>query len=105
MKKNIILSEDQLRMLSDKMKNVKEDKHDHGKTSMAKKQLFTIATLASKMWESMSDDEVLEDWQESKIAQCEQSVIAVVKSFMYDEFVDKPQGLEGITLDDIIIGQ
>lgn len=102
MKKNIIVSEDQLRLLSNKVKTIKEDKDGH---SMAKKQLFTIATLASKMWEEMSDDEQLEDWQESKIAQAEQSIIAVVKSFMYDEYIEKPQGLEGMNLEDIIIGQ
>tara|TARA_R110000796_G_scaffold94869_2_gene199784 strand:+ start:908 stop:1216 length:309 start_codon:yes stop_codon:yes gene_type:complete len=102
MKKNIIVSEEQLRMLSDKVKTVKEDKRSH---SMAKKQLFTISTLANKMWEEMDDNEQLEDWQESKIAQAEQSIIAVVKSFMYDEFIETPQGLEGINLDDIVIGQ
>ncbi len=102
MKKNIIVSEEQLKVLSEKLKNVNENKESH---SMAKKQLFTIATLANKMWESMDDNEELEDWQESKIAQSEQSIIAVVKSFMYDEIVDKPKGLEGINLDDIVIGQ
>jgi hypothetical protein len=72
---------------------------------MAKQQLFTIATLAKKMWEEMDDNEMLEDWQESKIAQSEQSIIAVVKSFMYDEYIENPQGIEGLNLDDIIIGQ
>ena len=39
MKKNIIVSEEQLRILSNKLKNVNENKESH---SMAKKQLFTI---------------------------------------------------------------
>jgi ferritin-like metal-binding protein YciE len=99
MKKKIVVTEDQLRKLKD---TLSENKHNN---SMAKQQLFTIATLAKKMWEEMDENDVLEDWQESKIAQVEQSIIAVVKSYMYDEFVDGEKGIEGLTLDDIIIGQ
>lgn len=102
MKKNIVLTEEQLKKLKNKLT---EDKHNHKGSSMSKQQLFTIATLAKKMWEEMDDNDVLEDWQESKIAQVEQSIIAVVKSYMYDEFVDGEKGIEGLTLDDIIIGQ
>lgn len=101
MKKNIILTEEQLRKLKDKLK---EDKHEHKSSKMSKQQLFTIATLTKKMWEVMSDDDTLEDWQESKIAQAEQSIIAVVKSFMYDEHMEKIKGVEGLNLDDMIIG-
>ena len=75
---------------------------------MAKKQLYTIAILAHKMWESMDDNEELEDWQESKIAQCEQSIIAVAKDFMYDEFVDGDDGSGGmdkLNFDDLVIGK
>lgn len=102
MKRNIVLTEEQLIKLKNKLS---EDKHNHKGSSMAKQQLFTIATLAKKMWEEMDDNEMLEDWQESKIAQSEQSIIAVVKSFMYDEYIENPQGIEGLNLDDIIIGQ
>jgi hypothetical protein len=52
---------------------------------MAKSQLYVIATLAMAMWENMEEGEQLEDWMESKIAQCEQSIISVVKTFMYNE--------------------
>jgi hypothetical protein len=102
MKKNIVVTEDQLIKLKTKLT---EDKDNHKKSNMSKQQLFTIATLSKKMWEEMDDNDVLEDWQESKIAQVEQSIIAVVKSFMYDEFVEGEKGIEGLTLDDIIIGQ
>ena len=58
--KNIVISEKQLETLTNLVKDkVSED--TQGKDSMAKKQLFTIATLAYKMWESMEDDEELED--------------------------------------------
>ena len=107
--KNIIISEKQLETLTNLVKqNVKED--DRQEDSMAKKQLFTIASLAYKMWESMDDNETLEDWEESKIAQCEQSIIAVVKNYMYDEFVDDSDikdvgGMDKLSYDDLVIGK
>ena len=57
----------------------------------------------------MDDNEELEDWQESKIAQCEQSIIAVAKDFMYDEFVDGDDdgsgGMDKLNFDDLVIGK
>jgi hypothetical protein len=101
--KNILVTQEQL----DKLVNVVKENHQ-GEDSMAKKQLFTIATLAYKMWESMEDNEQLEDWEESKIAQCEQSIIAVVKNYMYDEFVDNSNeqgGMDKLNYDDLVIGK
>ena len=101
--KNILVTQDQL----DRLVNVVKENHE-GEDSMAKKQLFTIATLAYKMWESMEDGEQLEDWEESKIAQCEQSIIAVVKNYMYDEFVDNDNqsgGMDKLSYDDLVIGK
>lgn len=101
---NIVISEEQLKMLMElkKSKPIKEDKDG---SYMAKQQLFTIATLAYKMWEQMPEDEQLEDWMESKIAQCEQSVIAVVKTYMYDEVQDEIKGMDTLNYNDIIIGK
>ncbi len=101
---NIVISEEQLKMLMD-LKNRKPIKEDKDGSYMAKQQLFTIATLAYKMWEQMPDDEQLEDWMESKIAQCEQSVIAVVKTYMYDEVQDEIKGMDTLNYNDIIIGK
>ena len=64
--------------LEEYLKKLKEDvneTHIGGGSKMAKEQLFTIATLSHKMWESLPDDTELEDWQESKIAQCEQDFL------------------------------
>jgi hypothetical protein len=75
---------------------------------MAKQQLFTIATLAHAMWEKMEDGEQLEDWMESKISQAEQSIVGVVKTFMYDEFKDESKSNDGmgkLNYDEIIIGK
>lgn len=101
---NIVISEEQLKMLMD-LKNRKPIKEDKDGSYMAKQQLFTIATLAYKMWEQMPEDEQLEDWMESKIAQCEQSVIAVVKTYMYDEVQDEIKGMDTLNYNDIIIGK
>ena len=71
---------------------------------MAKQQLFTIATLAQKMWEMLDEGEELDDWMESKIAQAEQSVVAVVKAYMYDEVEDSMGGMEKLDYSDLVIG-
>ena len=104
--KNIIISEKQLEKLTNRVKNSLTENEEEG-SYMAKQQLFTIATLAYKMWESMEDGEQLEDWQESKIAQAEQSITSVVKSFMYDEFTSKESndGMGKLNFDDLIIGK
>ena len=103
--KNIVVTEDQLKLLTKKVKNNLEENHKEG-SYMSKQQLFTIATLAYAMWEKMEDGEQLEDWMESKIAQSEQSIVSVVKTFMYHEVTDKgPDGTKGINFGDIVIGQ
>jgi hypothetical protein len=101
---NIVISEEQLKMLME-IKNKKQIKEDKDGSYMAKQQLFTIATLAYKMWEQMSEEEQLEDWMETKIAQCEQSVIAVVKTYLYDEVKDDIKGMDTLNYNDIIIGK
>jgi uncharacterized membrane-anchored protein YjiN (DUF445 family) len=101
---NIVISEEQLKMLMDS-KNTKPIKEDKDGSYMTKQQLFTIATLAYKMWEQMSDDDQLEDWMESKIAQCEQSVISVVKTYLYDEVQDDVKGMDTLNYNDIVIGK
>ena len=85
------------------VRNIKENDHDG--SYMAKQQLFTIATLAYKMWEMMEEGEELEDWMETKISQSEQSITAVVKSYMYDEVENKIKGSNDIDFDDLIIGR
>ena len=94
--KEIIITEKQL---EDLVNNLKEN-HQSG-SYMAKQQLFTIAISAYKMWEEMEDDDQLEDWMESKIAQTEQSITSVVKAFMYDEINDDDK----LNLGDLIIGK
>jgi len=72
---------------------------------MAKQQLFTIATLAMSMWEIMGDDEELDDWMESKIAQSEQSIVSVVKSYMYDEATEDMKGMDKLNYSELVIGK
>lgn len=96
--KNILISHEQLERLTNQVKETKEEG-----SYMAKKELFTIATLAYKMWEEMEDGEQIEDWMESKIAQSEQSIVAVAKEYMYNEFTEKG-GMDKLGFDDLIIG-
>lgn len=96
----IIITEKQLENM---VRLIKED-HDGG-SYMAKQQLFTIATLAYKMWELMEEGEQLDDWMETKIAQSEQTIVSVVKSFMYDEAEERMKKQDGFDLDNLIIGK
>ena len=82
------------------MVNESEDEGSY----MAKQQLFTIATLAYKMWEMMEEGEQLDDWMESKIAQSESSILSVVKSYMYEDVKDSQKGMDTLDYDDLIIG-
>jgi hypothetical protein len=95
----IIITEEQL----ERMVKILKENHEEG-SYMAKQQLFTIATLAYKMWEMMEDGEQLEDWMETKIAQSEQSVTAVVKTFMYGEVEDRIKGTSDLDLSGLVIG-
>lgn len=96
----IIVTEAQLERLR---ASLTEGKHDG--SYMAKQQLFTIATLAYKMWEMMEDGEQLEDWMESKIAQAEQGVVAAVKAYMYDEVEEDLKGMSKLDYSDLVIGK
>jgi hypothetical protein len=100
---NIIVSEDQLARIVGQIKNQVNESHEEG-SYMSRQQLFIIATLAYKMWENMPEGEQLEDWQESKIAQAEQSITAVVKSYMYDDITDTIKKGDNINYDDLVIG-
>jgi len=91
------------KQLEDIVRTLKENDQDG--SYMAKQQLFTMATLCYKMWELMEDGDELEDWMETKIAQSEQSITSVVKSFMYDELADRAKGPNGFDVNDLIIGQ
>jgi hypothetical protein len=95
---NIILTEEQLKRLKTNLKEGKDGSY------MSKQQLFTIATLAYKMWEMMEDGEELEDWMESKVAQAEQSVVSVVKAYMYDEIDGETMGMSKLNYNDLVIG-
>jgi hypothetical protein len=103
--KNVIISEKQLSDLIGQVKNNVNESHEQG-SYMAKQQLFMLATMAYTMWEKMEDGEQLEDWMESKIAQSEQSILSVVKAFMYDEFVeDENSGMGKLNFDELVIGK
>jgi hypothetical protein len=105
--KHVILTEKQLETLVSQVKTLKED-HKEG-SYMAKQQLFIIAKMAQAMWEKMEEDEneQLDDWMESKIAQVEQSISSVVKAYMYDELKDDKEigGMNKLGFDDLIIGK
>jgi len=100
MRKKVLISEKQL----EKMVRFLKEEEESG-SYMAKQQLYTIATLAQKMWEMMDEGEQLEDWMETKIAQSEQSITSVVKSFIYGEVEDKIKGANDIDFDDLVIGR
>lgn len=84
------MTETQLKRIVQSMKTETTEGSDGN--YMAKQQLFSIATAAYKMWETMEEGEELEDWMSSKIAQAEQSVVSAFKAYMYDEFEHSMKG-------------
>ena len=60
----------------------------HKKSYMAKPQLAKIANYAQKLHDLIGEDEALEDWQESKIAQMSQMMGDVYHSLEYDSEYD-----------------
>ena len=100
--RRVIISEKQLESLVGALRKVNEE-HKEG-SYMSKSQLYVIATLAMAMWENMEEGEVLEDWMESKIAQCSQSMTSVVQTYMYKDVTDKG-GMDKLNYDEIVIGK
>ena len=105
-----IFTEEQIEKIKNQLKETQVNNHGEMKEGkdgnyMAKQQLFTLATLAMKMWEIMEDEEELDDWMESKIAQAEQSIVSVVKSYMYDETVEDMKGMETMNYNELVIGK
>jgi hypothetical protein len=103
--KKVIISEKQLESLVESLKNVNDEKREG--SYMSKQQLYLISTLAMAMWENMEEGEQLDDWMETKIAQCEQSIISVVKTFMYNELEDGENigGMDKLDFTDLVIGK
>jgi hypothetical protein len=99
-----VITQKQLDYIVENIKN-KTINEDSDGSYMAKQQLFVIATMAYKMWEMLDDNAQLEDWMESKIAQCEQSVSSVVKAYLYDEFDAELKGMDTLNYDDLVIGK
>jgi uncharacterized membrane-anchored protein YjiN (DUF445 family) len=99
-----ILTESQLKKIEETLSQGEVNESKDG-NYMAKQQLFIIATLAYKMWEEMSEDEELDDWMETKIAQTEQSITSVVKAYMYDEITDNMKGMEKLNYNELVIGK
>lgn len=63
------------------------DDHRHS-SYMARPQLYKIAKYASKLLDMVDENEELEDWQESKIAQISSMIGSVYHSLDYDERYD-----------------
>ena len=99
-----VITQKQLDYIVENIKN-KTINEDSDGSYMAKQQLFVIGTMAYKMWEMLDDNAQLEDWMESKIAQCEQSVSSVVKAYLYDEFDAELKGMDTLNYDDLVIGK
>jgi hypothetical protein len=99
-----VLSEKQL----EKLKNAyKPEEVTEGKDGnyMVKQQLFVIATLAKEMWDLLEENEELDDWMTTKIAQAEQSISSVVKAYMYDEYKEELNGMDTLSYNELVIGK
>jgi len=76
---------------------------DHGHSSyMARPQLRKIAKYASKLLDMVGENEELEDWQESKIAQMAQMIGDVYHSIEYDEDYEEETSDDDLDVNDLI---
>ena len=71
---------------------------DHDSSYMAKQQLYNISKKAQSVHDRLGNDEELEDWVESKIAQMSSSIDSVTNSFDYNEHNDDKEE-EIVTID------
>jgi hypothetical protein len=75
------------------------DHDDHRHSSyMARPQLYKIAKYAVELLDMVDENEELQDWQESKIAQISQMIGSVYHSLDYDEM----QHHDSLDIDDLI---
>lgn len=96
--KKIIIKESQLNQI----KNLLTEDKDKDKGSV-KDKLFIISTLAHEMFESLENEDEMEDWIKSKISQCEQDIINVIESYFHNETKSSPDIEE--KLKDLVIGK
>jgi|TARA_B100001758_G_C18364688_1_gene587784 hypothetical protein len=66
---------------------IEEGKHES--SYMAKSQLYNIAKKAQSVHDRLEDNEQIDDWMESKIAQMADNIDSVINAFDYDEFEEK----------------
>lgn len=100
---NILITEDQLKLLVQKH-GISEENHKEKDNKMLKQHLYTIATIAQKLYEVIGDDQEVEDWVHSKIAVADESMSAVAKNVMYGESEDI-KGMDNLDMNDLIIGK
>ena len=79
---------------------IKEDHHES--SYMAKSQLFNIAKKSQSMYDRLEDNEELDDWMESKIAQMADNIDSVTNSFDHQEFKEKTTPCEETTIEEDI---
>ena len=77
---------------------VDDDQHHKSSSYMARPQLYKIAKYAVELLDMVEENEQLDDWQESKIAQISQMIGSVYHSLDYDEM----QHHDNLDVDDLI---
>jgi hypothetical protein len=107
MSKNIVITKEQFEKIINNAPSLNEQEMSEGSDGnyMTKQHLFTIATLSYKMWEMLEEGQEIEDWMESKIAQCESSIVSVIKAFVYNENIDDIKGMDKLNYEDLVIGR
>ena len=80
------LMQDDALFIKKDVPGLEKDKHDYSHKSssyMANPQLWHIAHQASDIYEMLEDDEQIDDWAESHIAQASQMINSVYKSLTH----------------------
>jgi len=91
----------ELMSLSEQKETITES--NHKSSYMAKSQLYNIAKKAQSVHDRLEDNEEIDDWMESKIAQMADNIDSVSNAFDYDEFEEKTSPCGEVNLEEEIM--
>ncbi len=79
-----------------------ENENSQNNIEETKQKLFTIATIAYKLWEMVNDDANLNKDFALKVSQYETGLMSLIKNYMSDD--ENKNKFKDINYDDLVIG-
>jgi len=101
---NILISEDQLRLLIQNNSEKINETHQDQDNKVLKQHLFVIKTIAEKLYDIIDDNQEVEDWVHSKIAIADETLSSVAKNILYGD-KEGIKGMDNLDYNDLVIGK